>query len=421
MSFRQLRSLTVTLTVLALTATTAPSAHAAYRYWVGDSGDWFDTANWSETEAGPGGATVPGAGDHAELLLGDAVDRAITYAPVGPQVDVLEGILLSNSGIGPLKLDKTGDLSAGALGLDGNTLMRHLGGSAELGSGLSMRDGAIFEMQGGHLTFSNWVLVGGGGTGGPGTIVHTGGIIEGLGPSPGSSVLVMSETSYPLSVYSIGGSAEVSASTLIVGNTGRDGSRVHGRLEITAASASMRFTRSLAFGDFSELSAMSGAVIDLDSANFFVSSQLPGNLADLANLTLIAEGQNAEANTFEAAGLDLGPVNAGFNLNFALGALTLGEAGDPAWLQLVDDNDNRTEDGLPEALYVDNLVLGAGSVLDLNGLNLYYRSFTDLGGTIELGGGQMMQVVPEPASFALLVLGIAAAVRRRASSPNTQR
>jgi hypothetical protein len=52
----------------------------------------------------------------------------------------------------------------------------------------------------------------------------------------------------------------------------------------------------------------------------------------------------------------------------------------------VDEIDNGNRDGAggaSEALYVDSLELGAGSVLDLNGLHLYWRTqFIDHGGTI---------------------------------------
>lgn len=37
----------------------------ANRYWVGGSGDWSDTAHWSSTSGGAGGASVPTSGDNA--------------------------------------------------------------------------------------------------------------------------------------------------------------------------------------------------------------------------------------------------------------------------------------------------------------------------------------------------------------------
>jgi hypothetical protein len=59
---------------------------------------------------------------------------------------------------------------------------------------------------------------------------------------------------------------------------------------------------------------------------------------------------------------------------------------------LVDLFDNQPEWVGSEALYVEHLQLEDGALLDLNGLNLYYRSFINMGGTIELGGGNLIQV-----------------------------
>lgn len=71
--------------------------------------------------------------------------------------------------------------------------------------------------------------------------------------------------------------------------------------------------------------------------------------------------------------------------------------------------------GLGSALYVDNLILGAGSTLDLSGFNIYYSSLTNLGGSFY--GGQLIQLasnteggptsVPEPSTLLLLGSGIA--------------
>lgn len=67
------------------------------------------------------------------------------------------------------------------------------------------------------------------------------------------------------------------------------------------------------------------------------------------------------------------------------------------------------------ALYVDNLILGADSTLDLGGFNMYYSTLTDLGASFT--GGQLIQLasntgggstsVPEPSSLLLLASGVA--------------
>lgn len=56
-----------------------------------------------------------------------------------------------------------------------------------------------------------------------------------------------------------------------------------------------------------------------------------------------------------------------------------------------------------EALYAKEFILGNGSYLDLNGLNIYYQNFIDYGGRFDLNGGQLL-FVPEPAT--LLLIGL---------------
>ncbi|MGE0574066.1 MAG: hypothetical protein AB7I59_18135 [Geminicoccaceae bacterium] len=50
----------------------------AFRYWVGGAGDWSDTAHWSTSSGGAGGASVPTASDDVRLdnnsnLISDAI------------------------------------------------------------------------------------------------------------------------------------------------------------------------------------------------------------------------------------------------------------------------------------------------------------------------------------------------------------
>jgi len=75
-----------------------------------------------------------------------------------------------------------------------------------------------------------------------------------------------------------------------------------------------------------------------------------------------------------------------------------------------------------DAIYLDTLVLGAGSTLHLNGVNLYYDTFIDNGGSYDGGnifflandqnsGGD--HVVPEPATMLLFGGGMLGAFLRR--------
>ena len=83
-------------------------------------------------------------------------------------------------------------------------------------------------------------------------------------------------------------------------------------------------------------------------------------------------------------------------------------------LELSDGGSLLFNGGVGSSLYVDNLILNAGSSLNLNGFSLYYYSLTDLGGAYS--NGQLINLasntgggsaVPEPSTLLLLGSGIA--------------
>lgn len=53
----------------------------AKRYWIGITSEWNDAQNWSETEGGSGGASVPTKGD-----------EAIFSEDGSPQVEAVSGV-----------------------------------------------------------------------------------------------------------------------------------------------------------------------------------------------------------------------------------------------------------------------------------------------------------------------------------------
>ena len=157
-----------------------------------------------------------------------------------------------------------------------------------------------------------------------------------------------------------------------------------GTLALTSPAATMIVRGRLGFGPHAVFETDPGVAIHMTGAIFENQSTQPENLAGLSNLQLIFEGGPAALDTFEVAGRDMGGLSAGLENNFALGKLILG------WLevgrvQLVDEFDNQPTWQGAEALYVEHLILGEGSYLDLNGLALYVTRFEDLGGAL-VGG-----------------------------------
>ena len=94
-------------------------------------------------------------------------------------------------------------------------------------------------------------------------------------------------------------------------------------------------------------------------------------------------GGDAQQSLLEAASTDNGCAPSSYEANFAWGTLHVG----PSAIQLtLQDEVANGSSGKAEAVYVTDLLLDPDTVLDLNGLNLYYRGiFVNNGGTI-IGG-----------------------------------
>ena len=144
-----------------------------------------------------------------------------------------------------------------------------------------------------------------------------------------------------------------------------------GLLSVTDASAEITISQELVLGSAASVSFVPGTVLHMTGSAFTVEGTDPLALADLANLTLLFEGPAAVIDPFEVAGADLGPNEAGWVENFALGRLELGVG---AHVRLVDVFDNCLDGNDNEALYVDELDLASGAWLDRNGLGLYFRN-----------------------------------------------
>lgn len=349
------------------------------------------------------GQTIRGQGD-----INDHVQCAgAICATSGGLIGLRNGVNISGSG--------NVDLGWGELLVSDET--SGISGGEVSGLYLSIGESQVgkFTQVGGKVTMGRIEVSG-----------HSGGISIGGGEHPGTYLL--SEGSLSTNWLRVGGystatgffeqsGGEVATDGLFVGS---------GTFNITASAADIAVSNLLQFGASSTFTAVPGATIHMTGSAFENQSTDPAAMAGLANLELIFEGGAAVVDPFEVASA----VGGGFDLNFALGTLTVGGA-DVGCVQLVDlfDNGNRGTFGA-ECLFAHLVAIEPGSTLDLNGLRLYVEgdveSFLDgcvADGRLLDGTGALLDafyrpskdwtVVPEPATLALLVLGAAALIRLR--------
>lgn len=192
------------------------------------------------------------------------------------------------------------------------------------------------------------------------------------------------------------------------------GTSTTGKFTINDTSIPVEISKNLQFNKKAHIEVVKGSNLSLTGSlkNYI---QDPDRMNDFNNLSLTFEGGSEDFNPFEVGGKDLGNVDVGTVFNFAMDTLTLGGA-DIGKVRLVDSYDNQLGWDGNEALYVDALILQAGSYLDLNGLNIYYNTLEDYGGTILYNGGELVHyttVIPEPMTLILLVCSVTALYLRR--------
>jgi len=98
---------------------------------------------------------------------------------------------------------------------------------------------------------------------------------------------------------------------------------------------------------------------------------------DLSSATILMQGG---MQSFEVAGTDVGLLSVGYVDNFAVGTLEIAPTAD---VTFVDQFANAVGN---EALYVQSLVLRAGSTINLGDASVYYRTLIDEGATINRSG-----------------------------------
>jgi hypothetical protein len=151
--------------------------------------------------------------------------------------------------------------------------------------------------------------------------------------------------------------------------------------------ASLTVRDALTFGPDGRFTAAPGSTVLMRGADFKNYSRDPLALAGLDDLRLVFTGGpdgSMDWATYEVAGKDLGFVRQGWWQNFQMHTLQVG-AEEVGRLRLVDEFDNQPGYDR-EALYVRYLRVGSGSLLDLNGLNLYYLDGEIASDAVMLGG-----------------------------------
>ena len=178
-----------------------------------------------------------------------------------------------------------------------------------------------------------------------------------------------------------------------------------GELNITNNAANVLVDNRLWAADGSRIEAVPGTTIAAGIVQIYCFKPQEPNFADLANIKFIVTA------TYEVGGKDLGPVEAGFEKNFALRAFEVGSG----TVHLYDYCDTQLDGwDIPEALYVDSLIFPPNSRLRLGGVNVYYHHLQmDPTATIDYSRGGAIMFVPEPATLSLLALGGLLALGRR--------
>lgn len=155
----------------------------------------------------------------------------------------------------------------------------------------------------------------------------------------------------------------------------------------------------------------------------FSNASTQNTLWRTENTTLRAIGGGG-IQTLEALSNDLGTGGPGAS-NFLFDQLVFGRDSASTnlitWAHLTNSADNATGTG-SEAVYVNTLALYAGSILELRGINIYYKNgggswlLATPSTTVPFAGGDGTGfiLVPEPTALTLLAgLGAAALLRRR--------
>ena len=284
----------------------------------------------------------------------------------------------------------------GYVGNGNSGTVEHLGGSASFGAmfpfpprgGLVIGNHATgqYDLSGGSV----WALSETIGANAPGSftqyggdhsVMYTltvgaaaGGLFEMEGGSFAARTVVVGAYAGGAGFLSIGGEADFQASYLYLG--GDDPTPGECTFSIGEGQPRVTVDTGLFIGPTARIEAVSGSVIHMQSGSVFNTSTSPSLLDPLvgetrrgtSNIKLVFDGRSTAASTIEVATRTLTKLPP----DFILGGLQIG--GDqPAHLKLVDAFDNHPASPGSEMLYVNQLTITDGSLLDMGGLGLAFR------------------------------------------------
>jgi hypothetical protein len=359
--------------------------------WTGQAGDgdFNNGDNWM-------GGNVPGESDTAEIDAGTAAVTKSSASVAGlilggdlaidnGEIDITSGITFNGG-----ELTLGGSLGSGELDCTGSQSFAGTGTIASGGDPSSGGGGFIKLMgAGSSLTIGNGVTIEGAGitTNDPNTsIVNYGTINQNEVPVPGQEPPGIALVT-PFFNY---GTVEATKGAIVqfggpqsdnYGTDADDTGTVTNYGAIVAYSGGGIFIDgALVVHDPGYIAAPGAVGLDHPGAITIGGSLLADtqNIADFVpagafNIgpwaSFVPPGTAAAPQEIEAMSEDLGPGADGFMNNFVYGSILV--EGN-TYAKLVDDHQNiALPEAIPEAVYVNQIIVDKGSTLDLNGLNLY--------------------------------------------------
>jgi hypothetical protein len=387
-----------------------------------------------------GSLTVSGAGASLTANGATTVDGASLYASGGsqllfPAATSLTGVSIVASGgsqvLFPVATSYTGstggDTTLEASGAGSRIDLSHLQTFAGGGHVPYVSSGTthVLPINGGEIDLAG--AIGANPTGGGGndfTLDNTGGILNLLAVTQISGTTLTAANGATWTIPPTWNSTLGAGTTLTTTGTG---SQFINLTQLNASGGSVAINTSsfinegvldpIDGGSFTFNSSLSianpGILAGSLQGTFHFKSDLLGNTQNadqynpLSTVVFDGAGTAAAPQRLEVMGRDLGLAPSGFTDNFVYNTLALASN---TYVRLVDQSQNTTS-GAPEALYVDSLIVPAGTTLDLNGLHLYARD-TQIAGTVVngtqgavqvqqlTGGGPLALAAPAPANMA---------------------